>query len=127
MQLTIPFITGIKPFSITFKEIGFFGKPHPRVLWIGMEPALVIQEIQTKITSKLLDIGFSFDKKDFSPHLTIARIKKLVEYHQLTDIISKYKNKDFQTTEISEIILFESILKPSGPEYRKVSLHSFDK
>ena len=43
--------------------------------------------------------------------------------HKLKEIIDLYKGKVLQVIEIGEIILYESILKPEGPEYNVIKKH----
>lgn len=89
----------------------------PRVLWLGIENKSVLNEINNIIENELYDLGIEKTGKIFSPHLTIARIKFIKNFGELKEISEKYKNYEFQKIELNEIIIYESILKPTGPTY----------
>jgi RNA 2',3'-cyclic 3'-phosphodiesterase len=72
------------PFEYRIKGLGIFGsQQQPRVIWIGVEdlPSGKIQGSPLHYTHRLLSKelgsrGFALDKRPFSPHLTLARIKQ---------------------------------------------------
>ena len=103
-------------FSISFASIGVFPKPNfPRVIWIGTNDGInELEELAEMIRSKLLDIGFSPDKK-FKPHVTIFRVKNKIE--DLPSKLEKFSSCSFGKQLISEIKLKKSELTPNGPIY----------
>ena len=72
------------PFEYRIKGLGTFGpQQQPRVIWIGVEdlPSGKIQgsplRYAHRLLSKALELrGFELEKRPFSPHLTLARIKQ---------------------------------------------------
>ena len=72
------------PFEYRIKGLGTFGsQQQPRVIWIGVEdlPSGKIQgsplHYAHRLLSKALELrGFELEKRPFSPHLTLARIKQ---------------------------------------------------
>lgn len=72
----------------------------------------------------LTDAGFKLEERSFRPHVTLGRIKYLKDISLLESAIEPFKNVNFQEVFISEVILFESILKPSGPVYRPLGKFS---
>ena len=72
------------PFEYRIKGLGTFGsQQQPRVIWIGVEelPSGKIQGSPLHyihgLLSKALELrGFELEKRPFSPHLTLARIKQ---------------------------------------------------
>jgi len=103
-------------FSISFASIGVFPKPNfPRVIWIGTNDGVnELEELAEMIRSKLLDIGFSPDKK-FKPHVTIFRVKNKIE--DLPSKLEKFSSCSFGKQLISEIKLKKSELTYQGPIY----------
>ncbi len=96
---------------------------NPRILWIGIKPCETLKhaaEIIDEITQKY---GFEPENREFSPHLTIGRIKEIRQIEKLSTLTEKFKNTSFGLFTISEIVFYESILKPDGPVY--VPLHRF--
>jgi len=110
---------GIKqePFTISFGNIGAFPKPdYPRVIWIGIEKGKEhLSSLANSLENSLEKIGFVKEKRQFSPHLTIARIKN----PQKTSILSPYLSSILIPDEMDakEMHLIESKLTPSGPIY----------
>ena len=71
-------------FEYRLKELGIFGSSlQPRVIWMGVEdlPSGKVQgsplQLVHRVLSKELELrGFEVEKRPFSPHLTLARIKQ---------------------------------------------------
>jgi 2'-5' RNA ligase len=66
------------PFSLRLAGLGTFGSAHsPRVIWVGLagEKARLLA-LQAAVADELAARGFSREARPFSPHLTLARIKK---------------------------------------------------
>ncbi len=72
------------PFEYRMKGLGVFGSQlQPRVIWMGVEdlPSGKIQGSPLHYAHRLLTRelelrGFELEKRSFSPHLTLARIKQ---------------------------------------------------
>ncbi len=108
----------IKPFEITLKNIGVFpNQNYIKVAWIGVENAEPLKQITETIDTKLQNFGFEKEKRPFSAHLTIARIKSAKNKEKLIQLINKYENTEFQKIKIDKIILKKSTLTPEGPIY----------
>lgn len=109
-----------EPFSITLKGIGFFGRPLPRVIWVGVDFPKTLNKLKQEVDSVLSELDFRDDKEKFNPHLTLGRVKFIHNPNKLNDVILKYRDKSFQVQAVKELVLYESILKPQGPEYRVI-------
>ncbi len=66
-----------QPFSYSLSAPGTFGSPRaPRVIWMGIEePSGALQTLHRALNRELKRRGFEVEKRPFSPHLTLARIK----------------------------------------------------
>jgi RNA 2',3'-cyclic 3'-phosphodiesterase len=108
----------IPPFQIALKSIGVFpNQNYIKVAWIGVENTENLKQIAETIDSKLQNLGFEKEKRPFSAHLTIARIKSAKNKEKLIDLINKYQNTEFQQIKIDKILLKKSTLTPKGPIY----------
>lgn len=107
----------ITSLHISIKSIGYFGQPNPKILWAGIEYDKNFELLYEKLENSLLALGFDKEKRKFSPHLTLCRIKRNIELAKVQQVISPYKDLHIQTENINEITLFESILIQSGVEY----------
>jgi RNA 2',3'-cyclic 3'-phosphodiesterase len=109
------------PFELFFRGTGIFRNMHdPRVIWIGTEINPVMQNIKAELDNQLSKFGFEKETREFKPHLTLGRIKYLKNRSSLEEAIKLYKEKNVQKELISELIYYESILKPAGPEYHPI-------
>lgn len=111
----------IKPFKL--KIHGFGGFPSlrsPRVLWIGVEDKEdQLKKIHLRIEEISRKFGIKGENRDFSPHLTVARIKTFIDL----------RGENFPKIEkefwVSSFTFFESILKPEGAMYKVIEIYSF--
>jgi len=94
----------------------------PRVIWIGVAESEKLAELYGRIKTGLEDTGFKTDNRPFRPHITIGRIKFLRDPGVLRTAIEKYKDSGIQKVNVTEVILYESILKPAGPVYKPIGI-----
>ena len=59
----------IRPFEISLKGVGAFRD----LWWVGVENTAPLMAISRRLRRALSDAGIPFDKKKFSPHITIIR------------------------------------------------------
>jgi 2'-5' RNA ligase len=65
--------------AITVKGIGWFPNPHrPRVFWAGVEGGEPLRALAQATEQALAQIGVPIEKRAYSPHLTLARIREVV-------------------------------------------------
>lgn len=90
----------------------------PRVLWIGVKGSELeqLEHLRNEVEESLYQEGFPKEERNFSPHLTIGRVKDQLDLHLLTEKFSAY---DFPECEIpvEELQVMKSDLKPSGAVY----------
>jgi len=111
-------VKGEKPFNIKLKSTGVFPNTnYIKVVWIGIEKGEKIGEIAEVIDEGLTKIGFKKEKRKFSAHLTITRVKSAKNKDQILRIINKYKDVEFADIKIKSIKLIKSELTKSGPIY----------
>ncbi len=85
---------------------------QPRVIFIKLVKSQdKIKELFSLIEKRLFKIKINKEKRTFHPHITIARVKK----HANTSI-PRFTIPAFSLY-IDRFVLYESILKPQGPEY----------
>jgi 2'-5' RNA ligase len=108
-----------KSFDIELKEIGTFPNiKYPRVIWIGIKKGSTeLKEIHTQLEPRLVRIGFNPDKKGFSPHLTIARVRSGRNRETLADVLGHIKLYEIGIIRAEILKLKKSNLTPSGPIY----------
>ncbi|BCU68667.1 2'-5' RNA ligase [Sulfolobales archaeon HS-7] len=113
-----------KSFEVSLKGIGVFPNlSRPRVIWIGVEKGkgeLIL--IRNKLIANLAKIGIKpDDESDFSPHITLARVRGGVNIGKLTEIIERYSDYTFLTFNVNSFFVFKSTLTKNGPIYEELS------
>jgi len=115
-----------KSFDFDLYDLGVFGsKYQPRVLWFGIDHPDAIIAVNNRIVDQLKDLGYASDRQNFVPHLTVARIRKIVNKDHFQAVVAKFKQGLIQNQKVSEMILYESVLKQSGAEYHIVDRFAF--
>ena len=110
------------PVRLTMDHTGVF--PHrrrPTVLWFGMsDEKSRLQKTKADLDRRLEEIGFPLEKREYRPHLTIARLREPRKSQQLAESHLAF---EFQPVafEVKEMVVYESRLGPAGPEYIKNS------
>ena len=112
-----------QPLAIDIKGVGAFPNlRNPNVLWVGIGPSERLAALFAEIDAGLSEMGFERESRRFSPHLTIGRVKDRRDIDSVIKELATYKYTFFGTIEVREILLMESVLKPSGAEYSKVAV-----
>lgn len=110
-----------KPFSLRIEKVSY-GPPKkipPRLIWVEVERKKEMVEIAKKLKKEMAESGIlqKVEQREFSPHITLARIKsfwwKRMEPEERPEI-EKEIALDF---EVNSIEIMESKLKRSGAEY----------
>ena len=97
------------PFSLSLSEIRTFGdRTAPRILWQGVEKEEKLWVLQRDVYTACTDIGFSLDKRPFTPHITIARKWQGSEAFRLEEL--KQKPRIAATFSVREIVLYQTHL-----------------
>jgi RNA 2',3'-cyclic 3'-phosphodiesterase len=73
----------------------------------------------------MIELNFEKEGRPFYPHLTIARVKEFCNEEQLNNFIKLNIQKNLQELDINEFILYESILKSTGPIYKPIECFRF--
>lgn len=108
----------MRGFKLSLKDLGCFPNlRRPRVVWIGVEKGKEeLALMAKKIEQEMENIGYPKENREFSPHLTIGRVKSPKNIEKLAEQI---KITNFQTGEIDikEVVVMRSQLNPAGAIY----------
>lgn len=99
----------------------FPSRGAPRVVWIGLrqgrdECAANFE----KLERELVKAGFAAESKPFFPHLTVARVKAAARNDDWPGLLADL-NRAWPLFTVDRLVLWQSILKSSGPEYRRLA------
>lgn len=105
-------------FDAKIKGVGVFPKPdYVKVIWLGMEGNF--DALNREVDYALKPLGFRKDKRRFTAHATLARVKHMAkdERIMLAETVESLKDTKVGIMRISSIQLKKSTLTPQGPIY----------
>src|SRR6266705_574646 len=108
-----------QPFALEIKGAGAFPSlKRMNVIWVGVGEGWSQVELIYEQTEKLLhQLGFSRETRDFSPHITVARVKSGRKRDEIAAFLGHLTDESFGTFNVQSVRLKQSVLSPSGPKY----------
>lgn len=117
---------GVPPFHLEAKDLGVF--PNLRrvqVVWVGISGELArLRQLQQGIESNLAPLGFTPESRPFTPHLTLARLRREAspaEQQSLGELIASTKFDEVYGFSVDAINLMKSQLTREGAIYSRIS------
>ncbi len=105
------------PFSVEVEGVGAFpGKEYVRVVWAGTK-SRGLGAVAEKVEGALGGL-FPKEKKPFSGHITLARVKKKTDF---SGFFRKHGGEKFGKFRVEKLLLMQSVLKQGGPGYSVVA------
>ncbi|MGE5645506.1 MAG: RNA 2',3'-cyclic phosphodiesterase [Acidobacteriota bacterium] len=115
-----------EPIPIGIRGLGFFPNPNsPRVFWAAIEASPALADLARATEAALERLGIEAEKRAFSPHLTLARIKEPVPMQPLKQAIAELPSLEFGAFTADRFHLYLSKLAPSGSVYTKLAEFPF--
>lgn len=118
-------VRGAAPFRLVLGSPGSFGgRRGPRVLWLDLSGDVErLKELQSDVERELTEAGFRPEEREFSPHLTLARVRQppapgLGERVSTALAAVPPPQAEF---EVNEVALIRSTLQPGGAVYERLS------
>lgn len=110
-------VTDVASFTMTVKGMGVFPSlDYIKVVWVGLDGG-PITTIAEQLEKELSQRGFKKEKRPFTPHSTLARVKSAQAKEQLLKVVRQHQNTHFGDKLINAICLKKSDLQPGGPVY----------
>ena len=112
-------VQNITDFKISVKGTGTFPNfKRPRVIWIGAKSdGEYLQKLAAQIEDCVANFGFEKEKRCFSSHLTLGRVKDAKGIHPVIEKLQKYEEFDAGLFDVNEFYLIKSELHPAGAIY----------
>lgn len=114
------------PFNFHLSKLGAFPNPKaPRVIWVGIDGDVKpLQTLKSQLDQALEPLGWKPEKRRYSPHLTLGRVK---DSHAIGRAFLPFgkpvQTREFTTTAVH---LYSSTLTPQGPQYDIVHTSNFN-
>lgn len=121
----------ISPFSLQSTHLGGFPSlQNPRVIWLGIAGDLAtLDSLQAAVENKLAPLGYPTDTRGFKAHLTLGRIKRAApqEAQAIGRTLEQQAAGPSVQWRCESLSVMQSILHPSGAEYRALHTIRFGK
>ncbi len=116
----------VSPFRLEVKELGAFPDlKRVQVVWVGLGGEVdKLNKLQQRIESNLSLLGFAIERRPFTPHLTLARLRDWAsadERRKLGQLIADTKFGAAYTIKVDAINLVKSQLTREGAIYSRIS------
>jgi 2'-5' RNA ligase len=123
-------VRGINPFDLNIGHLGVFPNPQMvQVVWIGLDGELdTLDRLYHNLEGRMALVGFSLEKREFKPHLTLARIGDEVlpdDRKRFGDFIASSKEDIVYALKAKGLSLMKSQLTPRGAIYTRLSYIEF--
>jgi 2'-5' RNA ligase len=115
------------PFEVELRSLGWFpNERSPRVLWAGVYGGDGLKDLARDTEEALVKLGIDRETREFSPHLTLARIKNPVPLRGLRQRVAELHNTIIGKFEVSRFALFRSDPGSNSSIYRKLREYKFE-
>ncbi len=115
----------IPAFDVSLDGLGIFPNPRrPNVIWVGLDAPKALFDLQKQLELDLSSMGFAPEKRPFSPHLTVARVRRVArpaDLSRISDMVASAQIATVAAGRIDTLTLFRSELKPGGSVYNALS------
>jgi len=114
----------LAPLSLQLQPLGVFPpRGIPRVVWAGLGGGTAaLRATQEQFEAVAEPLGIPREKRAFTPHVTLGRVKSpfgaLALIDQLAERSADLKDKPFEAPSLT---LYESVLTPQGPRHEVVT------
>jgi 2'-5' RNA ligase len=121
-----PRVRGLGTVTVKLGRSGFFpSSARPRVAWVGgnVEGADKVVEAVEEAAEV---VGFPRERRQWSVHLTIARLKSQWSRNAVDQFLGWGDTLDLEEFSCREVVLFESDLQPGGAVYTALERFSIE-
>lgn len=116
--------SGVEPFRLSLEGTGAFPtRGLARVLWLGVADASGrLARLHARLEDECTREGFPRERREFSPHLTLARLRVPAGARELAAL---HKETDFEPVSfpVTQLKVIRSELGPDGSRYTTVTSH----
>jgi 2'-5' RNA ligase len=111
-------------FDVQVEGLGCYPNPRrPRVLWVGLRAPAELVSLQRAIETAAARLGYESEERDFSPHLTVGRVRQnasSADLHSIRAALDEVRIGWLGTARVEAIHLFKSELRPEGSIYTRL-------
>ncbi len=109
-------------FRIDIQGLGWFpNERNPRVFWAGIRAGEPLMQLARATEEACEQAGVPREDRPYSPHLTLARIRRPVDLSSLRKALEGLPSDHFGRFTATHFHLYESKLRPGGSIYTKLA------
>jgi RNA 2',3'-cyclic 3'-phosphodiesterase len=94
-----------------------------RVLWVGIAPQPALADLHARIEQALATVGFPREVGNFSPHITLARLKTSNPTRDINMLLERHAAFQAGPVRVNEFSLFSSVLTAQGSRYKSEAVY----
>jgi 2'-5' RNA ligase len=98
--------------EIKVKGVGWFpSERRPRVFWAGVDGSQALRTLARSTEEAVAELGVPIEKRDYSPHLTLARVRETVALDRLHQALESFPSGcgfDFGSFRATQFFLYLS-------------------
>ncbi|MEE8384856.1 MAG: RNA 2',3'-cyclic phosphodiesterase [Dehalococcoidia bacterium] len=118
-------VAGALPHRLSLGPLGTFGgRRGPQVLWVALAGELEpLSLLQSKVEQELEGAGFDRERREFAPHLTLARVRPELARSLAARIAEALPQVPVPPVEIEvrQVSLMRSTLQSGGAVYEQLA------
>jgi 2'-5' RNA ligase len=116
---------GNESFALTATGVGCFpNSRRPRVIWVGIrEDTGNLERLQKLVDGELGRLGYPKDRRAFSPHLTLARVRRRASRAKVEALGRSVANEcvgELARMQVDAVSVMKSDLTPQGAIYTEL-------
>ena len=105
-------------FELDIESVGHFGGRSARILWVGSGKGREnLLQLQEDLEQQLASAGWPPEKRAFSGHLTLCRIRNPKAGIKLAQVAEQYSDFKVGVMPADSVSVYQSQLTPTGPIY----------
>ena len=114
-------LSGLGEIKLSFGKMGVFPNiRNPRVAWLGLNSPGQLIKLARTVNVVTSNYGYSHEKRNFSPHLTIGRVRNNVSSRDrelIGQMIANYRFTEIEPFITNKLSFIKSSLTSKGPVY----------
>jgi 2'-5' RNA ligase len=115
------------PFVIDARGTGAFPNlSRPRVIWAGLIGDELVS-LAARVEDAAVDAGFTRERRPYSPHLTIGRVRDLRGWSVARRAIESTAQREFGSSTCESMILYRSVLGQETSTYHELERFDFSR
>lgn len=112
------------PFALSVESVGCFPNPRrPRIVWVGVGAGSAeVCALHDALEPPLLELGcYRREERAYTPHITLGRVKGERSTADLATVLARQAKWRGGETDVREVRVLSSELRPQGPIYTILS------